>query len=260
MIVMNNTFSFGRFKSLMAYDWAITRKLHFDYASMVIGCGILTGVFLIFEQITVAYAIFFLGYAVFTIGMMYMATLTFSNLKKKSGRINFFMLPSSNLEKFAVRCINVAFLPILTGILSFVISYNIVLFFQYIAPSGIAPFPGYHELVDKVGVLEEVYYYLTCIAIIILFSCFSNVSYAVMWSAIIRRRVFLKMVFITIGIIILLSILSPFFINLGIDVNYKLNNHHDMYLFTIMVIINNLITMSLFLFIGYMCFKRKRII
>jgi hypothetical protein len=245
---MNDIFDFKRLGALFVYDWATTWKMYVIYFSLIMGSAVMANVVDVLDFPVITSLIGSLGVLVFIIGLLYIPSIAFSNMSTKGRRINFLMLPASNLEKFTVRVVNYAILPIFVAFLAVFLLDRISFVFDN-NPGNIL-FHICQEIMkcdDKYGVLILI---KVIFAIFVLLLC--QMSFMVLGASIFRKKVLIKTIAVSFGI----SIIFSFFdIDLSIQMNDKL--FYDDFL--TWGIVTHLVLTAIYFSVSYFLFKRKQL-
>lgn len=270
---MKDTFNWSRLMSLFAYDWATTWKIHAIYAALIVGCSVMTLLCLSVGLNSLQGVFNFLFFMITAIGQPFIASHTFANIRNKTGRINYLMLPATNKEKFIVRMVNMSIAPILTAIIAWIISYfvfDVCTLFETFDESPLE-FIAYRYRTFKVSTFTV--FAMTSLFIMLLLNAISNNFYMAMGSLLFKRFVLIKMIFVTIGLSIVFSLLMNI-LSLFVDMEafalwindtiYSIKHYSITKEWTLgalwIVIIVNFIMLSLYGGISYVLFRRKQVI
>lgn len=270
---MKDTFNWSRLMSLFAYDWATTWKIHAVYAALIVGCSVMTLLCLSVGLNSLQGVFNVLFFMITAIGQLFIASHSFANIRNKTGRINYLMLPATNMEKFIVRMVNMAIAPLLTAIIAWGISYAVfevcsLLRIWFVNPLDfiLSMYKNFFEPTSKV------FLFLSFLFMMII-NTFSNNLYMAMGSLLFKRFVLIKMIFVSIGLSIVFSLLmnilssfvdvEAFALRLSDALNsFKHNFNANEWMLGAIWIVNliNFILFSLYGGISYVLFKRKQVI
>lgn len=270
---MKDTFNWSRLMSLFAYDWATTWKIHAVYVALIVGCSVMTLLCLSVGLNSLQGIFNFLFFMITAFGQLFIASHSFANIRNKTGRINYLMLPATNMEKFVVRMVNMAIAPLLTAIIAWGISYAVFevcsllrIWFANPIDYILSMYKTFFEPTSKVFIFLSFLFML-------LLNNFSNNFYMAMGSLLFKRFVLIKMIFVTIGLSIVFSLLMNI-LSLFVDmeafalwISDALNSlKHDLNvnewvlgaIWTVNLV--HFILFSLYGGISYVLFRRKQVI
>lgn len=270
---MKDTFNWSRLMSLFAYDWATTWKIHAVYAALIVGCSVMTLLCLSVGLNSLQGVFIYLFFMITAFGQLFIASHSFANIRNKTGRINYLMLPATNMEKFVVRMVNMSIAPLLTAIIAWIISFFVFevcslfeAFDATLLEFVLRIYGAIHVTIETVPILISLF-------IMMLLNYFSHNFYMAMGSLLFKRFVLIKMIFVTIGLSIVFSLLMNtlyLFVDMeafALWISDALNSlKHDLnaneWVLGAVWIFNlvNFIMLSLYGGISYVLFRRKQVI
>lgn len=270
---MKDTFNWSRLMSLFAYDWATTWKIHAVYAALIVGCSVMTLLCLSVGLNSLQSVFNVLFFMITGFGQLFIASHSFANIRNKTGRINYLMLPATNMEKFVVRMVNMAIAPLLTAIIAWIISYFVFVVCSLFEAFDATPLEFVLRIYGVIHVTIETVPILISLFIMLLLNNFSNSFYMAMGSLLFKRFVLIKMIFVTIGLSIVFSLLINI-LSLFVDIeafalwisdainSIKYNGKPEDYAYLALWIVNlvHFIMLSLYGGISYVLFRRKQVI
>lgn len=270
---MKDTFNWSRLMSLFAYDWATTWKIHAVYAALIVGCSVMTLLCLSVGLNSLQGVFIYLFFMITAFGQIFIASHTFANIRNKTGRINYLMLPATNKEKFIVRMVNMSIAPLLTAIIAWIISYFVFDVCTLFDAFDESPLEFVSWIYGDIHVTKDTVPILISLFIMVLLNTFSNNFYMAMGSLLFKRFVLIKMIFVTIGLSIVFSLLMNI-LSLFVDmeafalwISDALNSlKHDLNanewvlgaIWTVNLV--HFILFSLYGGISYVLFRRKQVI
>ena len=265
---MNDKFSMSRLMSLFVYDWATTKKVYIIFASLILGPIIIGLMLAQFGANSLAEFIVSLIYPVIIFGALYVASHTFSNIRKKSGSISFLMLPASNIEKFIVRVVNMTVVPLIVANVTWFVADVIVYLASFVLPCSLE----YITLSEAYSFIPEMYNSMQCgsfvaflMASFVLVTLFiyimNNMLYMSLCSLMFKRFVFVKAIFLFIGLCILFSSLFSTLFSLDFVFNnqyYETKEEVACGIISIFFAVNMILLIGYILFSFFIC-KRKQV-